>query len=75
MSEYQRGWDFSLTMSKWNIYLARQFIQWMPKVLGDILAIWVKAFGLMEITDSGVNTSIPRACLNPDKEFQRGIRG
>jgi hypothetical protein len=31
----------------------------MTKVASDILAVWIKPFRLMELAESGVNTTIP----------------
>jgi hypothetical protein len=44
----------------------------MSEMYGDLLAIWIKAFGLMELTDSGVDTGIPRVTPDVLGELHRG---
>jgi hypothetical protein len=53
--------EFWLTVGKWNIYLMGQLEKWLSKMTCDVLAIWIKAFGSMELTESGVYASIPGA--------------
>jgi hypothetical protein len=36
-----------------------QFQQRMPKMPGDILAIRIKTFGLVELAEACVNTGVP----------------
>jgi hypothetical protein len=48
-----------LTIGKQRIYLSGQLKKWLPKMSGDVLAIWIKTFGLVELTETSVYTSIP----------------
>jgi hypothetical protein len=36
-----------------------QFIQRLPQMLSELLAVWIKAFGLVELTESFIHTGIP----------------
>jgi hypothetical protein len=59
-------------MCKGNTGIAGKYIQWVPEMQGDLLAFQIKTFGLMEVTDPCVNTSIVRAPRNFRGELQRG---
>jgi hypothetical protein len=44
---------------KWRIYLIGQLVKWEPKMARKLLTMWIKAFGSVELTESGVGASIP----------------
>lgn len=39
---------------------------------GDLLAIWIKPFGSMELMESRVNTGIPRGPTDNHGKYHRG---
>jgi hypothetical protein len=53
----QRSYEF--TVGKWMICFSGQFKKWVTKVARDVLAIWIKTFGCVELTETSVDTSIP----------------
>jgi hypothetical protein len=46
-------------MGKQRINLTGQLKEWLAKMVSDILAVWIEPFRLMELAESGINTSIP----------------
>jgi hypothetical protein len=40
------------------MHLVQLSIQWLPKIPGDILSVWIETFSLVELAESGVNTSV-----------------
>lgn len=52
------------TMGKQSIYPSGQSEKWGDKMACDILAIWIETLGLVELTETSLDTSIPRISLN-----------
>jgi hypothetical protein len=53
-----------LTVGKWCAYLTGQLEKWMTEMSGDVLTVYIEAFRLMELSQSGVNTGIPGPPFN-----------
>jgi hypothetical protein len=51
------------------IYLSRWLKKWVSKMARKVLAIWIKAFGCMELTKSRIHTGIPEISLDFDSQL------